>query len=137
MASAVKKRNFIERKIDWLDHFQQKSLFSFPYAVLKKHGDDEAGYQAALIAYYGFLSIFPLLIVGTGIVQILSQNDPTLREKFLQNTTSYFPAIGNTLADSIKTPSKRTAMCIPMCIIGAVGKTKMFAVSSHLCENTN
>lgn len=106
MASAVKKRNFIERKIDWLDHFQQKSLFSFPYAVLKKHGDDEAGYQAALIAYYGFLSIFPLLIVGTGIVQILSQNDPTLREKFLQNATSYFPAIGNTLADSIKTPSK-------------------------------
>ncbi len=106
MASAVKKRNFIERKIDWLDHFQQKSLFAFPYAVLKKHSDDEAGYQAALIAYYGFLSIFPLLIVGTGIVQILSQNDPMLRETFLRNATSYFPAIGSTLSDSITTPSK-------------------------------
>lgn len=35
---------------------------AFGYAVLKKYGDDRGGYLAALIAYYGFLSIFPLLL---------------------------------------------------------------------------
>ena len=106
MASRTKKQTILEKTVARIDRFQQNSFFSFPYAVLKKHGDDEASYQAALIAYYGFLSIFPLLMVGTGIVQLLSQNNPTLRDTFLHNATSYFPAIGTTLADSIKTPSK-------------------------------
>ena len=47
-----------------LDRLQQRSpRLSFPAAVIKKFGDDEAGQLAALIAYYGFVSLFPLLLV--------------------------------------------------------------------------
>lgn len=41
---------------------------AFPYAVSKKFGDDQGGNLAALLAYYAFLSIFPLLLVFTTIL---------------------------------------------------------------------
>ena len=34
-----------------------------PRAVFKKFGEDKAGYLAALVAYYGFFSLFPLMLV--------------------------------------------------------------------------
>lgn len=107
MASQVKSKNFLQRGVDQLDTFQQRHRWlALPYAVARKFSDDEAGYQAALMAYYGFLSLFPLLIVATAVIQIISQNNAQLKHDFLVNATSYFPAIGGNLADSINTPSK-------------------------------
>src|SRR5215211_2083056 len=40
-----------------------RPALAFPVAVLKKFGDDRASQLAALIAYYGFFSLFPLLLV--------------------------------------------------------------------------
>lgn len=107
MASRVKKQNLLQRTLAKIDTFQQRHTFlALPYAVIKKYGDDEAGYQAALIAYYGFLSLFPLLIVATAVIQLVAQNDLALQTRLLDSITSYFPAIGQNLADSIRTPSK-------------------------------
>jgi YihY family inner membrane protein len=51
------------------DRFQQRhAALAVPLAVLKKFSDDGAGNQAALIAYYGFFSLFPLLLVFTTIL---------------------------------------------------------------------
>ncbi|QQS18750.1 YihY/virulence factor BrkB family protein [Candidatus Saccharibacteria bacterium] len=103
----MKKRNFFERRLDQFDRFQQHHhKVGFPFAVAKKYSDDDAGYQAALIAYYGFVSLFPLLIAATVTLQILAQDKPELQEKFLSGVTSYFPALGDSLAASINTPSK-------------------------------
>ena len=38
---------------------QRKPVLAFPYAVVKKFGDDQAGMLAALIAYYGARWITP------------------------------------------------------------------------------
>src|SRR6266540_2124069 len=47
-----------------VDAFQKRhAALAFPFAVVKKFGDDQAGNLAALIAYYGFFSLFPLLLV--------------------------------------------------------------------------
>ena len=55
----------VNRIIAWADRLQRRhGVLGFPYAVVKKYGDDEGGRQAALITYYGFLSIFPLLLLG-------------------------------------------------------------------------
>ena len=55
---------WIERILRTLDRFQQgHTVLGFPVAVAKKYGDDQAGKHAALLAYYGFLSLFPLLLV--------------------------------------------------------------------------
>ncbi len=101
------QRNRFEKLLDKVDAFQQRHPFiAFPYAIIKKYGDDQGGYQAALITYYGFVSLFPLLIVATSITQLITQNNPHTREAFLANATSYFPVIGHSLTDTINTPSR-------------------------------
>jgi uncharacterized BrkB/YihY/UPF0761 family membrane protein len=107
MASQVKSKNIFIRIRDTLDSFQQKHHFTaFTYAVFRKYSDDQAGLQAALIAYYGFVSLFPLLIVATSVIQLVTKNNAHLRDVFLSNTASYFPVLGNSLVDSINTPSR-------------------------------
>jgi membrane protein len=69
---------------DWADATQRRhTVLGFPYAVVKKYGDDEGGRHAALLTYYGFLSIFPLLLLVVVIVSAVLQGNEELREKVL------------------------------------------------------
>lgn len=102
-----KTENLFQKLLRWLDLAQQKNrFFAFPFAVQKKYSDDEANYQAALIAFYGFLSLFPILIVLTAVAQKLSMDNFDLQNRILDGVGSYFPALGPSLAESIQAPSK-------------------------------
>jgi uncharacterized BrkB/YihY/UPF0761 family membrane protein len=69
---------------DWADRLQQRhTVLGFPYAVVKKYGDDEGGRHAALLTYYGFLSIFPLLLLVVVIVSTLLRGDAELRTQVI------------------------------------------------------
>ena len=60
-----------------LDRRQQQSpRLGFIAAVVKKFGDDQAGQLAALIAYYGFVSLFPLLLVFVTVLGFVLQGNP-------------------------------------------------------------
>src|SRR5262249_46765271 len=77
----------VGRVIAWADGVQQRhSVFGFPYAVIKKYGDDDGGREAALITYYGFLSIFPLLLLGVAILSRVLASNPDLRQKLIAAT---------------------------------------------------
>ena len=52
-----------------------------PVAVWKKFGDDQAGNLAALIAYYAFFAIFPLLLVLVTVLDIVLKNHPGLQHR--------------------------------------------------------
>ena len=67
---------------------------AFPVAVWKKFGDDQAGNLAALIAYYGFASLFPLLLVFVTVLDIVLQNAPKLRHQVVSSTIGQFPGFG-------------------------------------------
>ena len=74
----------VNRIIAWADRLQRKhGVLGFPYAVVKKYGDDEGGRQAALITYYGFLSIFPLLLLGVAVLSRVLADHPHLREQLI------------------------------------------------------
>jgi len=74
----------VNQVIGWADRTQQRhSVLGFPYAVIKKYGDDDGGREAALITYYGFLSIFPLLLLGVGVLSRVLASDPELRQKLI------------------------------------------------------
>jgi membrane protein len=74
----------VSRVIAWADRTQrQHGVFGFPYAVIKKYGDDDGGREAALITYYGFLSIFPLLLLGVAILSRVLASDPELRQRLI------------------------------------------------------
>jgi hypothetical protein len=71
----------VDRVIAWADRLQREhGVLGFPYAVVKKYGDDEGGRQAALITYYGFLSIFPLLLLGVAVLSRVLADHPDLRQ---------------------------------------------------------
>jgi membrane protein len=90
--------NALKKLVAALDRFEQnRPWLAFPVAVWKKFGDDQAGNLAALIAYYGFASLFPLLLVLVTVLDIVLAHDPTLKAKVLNSTFSHFPGIGNTL----------------------------------------
>lgn len=82
----------------WLDRFQRRHpAAGFPIAVVYKFVDDVGGYLAALIAYYAFVSLFPLLLLlSTGLGYVLSGH-PELQQRVLTSALSGFPVIGEQL----------------------------------------
>jgi membrane protein len=81
-----------------LDRRQQRSpRVSFIAAVVKKFSDDQAAQLAALIAYYGFVSLFPLLLVLVTLLGFVLQGDPDLQREILQGTLGQFPILRDQL----------------------------------------
>ncbi|HEX3826553.1 MAG TPA: YihY/virulence factor BrkB family protein [Sporichthyaceae bacterium] len=79
-----------------LDDYQQRHRFlGLPFAVWRKFGDDQAGNLAALIAYYAFFSIFPLLLAATTILGYVLGDDPALQQRVFTTTLGQFPIIGS------------------------------------------
>jgi membrane protein len=94
--------NILQKILHKADQFQQRHpVIAFPYAVVKKYGDDNGGYQAALVTYYGFLSLFPLLLVAVTVLQLVFHNNKELQTKFLEGINSYFPLLGDQLSSNI------------------------------------
>ncbi|MGH2905102.1 MAG: YihY/virulence factor BrkB family protein [Solirubrobacteraceae bacterium] len=85
-----------------LDRRQQRSpRLSFAAAVVKKFGDDSAGQLAALIAYYGFASLFPLLLLLVTVLGFVLEGDPKDQASVLHSALGQFPIIGNQLESNI------------------------------------
>jgi membrane protein len=74
----------VSRVVRRLDTLQRRRRFlGFPWAVLRKYLDDDGPRLAALITYYGFLSLFPLLLLATTAVTELLRANPELQQKLL------------------------------------------------------
>jgi membrane protein len=81
-----------------LDGFQRRHPGAgFPIAVVYKYFDDSGGYLAALITYYGFLSLFPLLLLGSTILGLVLSGDPHAQQAVLHSALRQFPVIGSQL----------------------------------------
>jgi YihY family inner membrane protein len=91
--------NQIQQNLQKLDHWQRRHrLTAFAYAVVKRYGEDQAGYQAALLTYYAFLSLFPLLLVLTTLTQVIATSQPGLQQDVIKNLTTNFPVLGSQLS---------------------------------------
>jgi YihY family inner membrane protein len=80
---------------------QQRAWIAFPYAVMKKFGDDQAGNLAALIAYYGFLSLFPLMLVLVTLLGLLLRNNPELQDTIRTSALANFPVLGEQISSNV------------------------------------
>jgi membrane protein len=80
------------------DAYQQSHRWlAVPMAVIKKSGDDQGGNLAALMAWFGFFSLFPLLLVFATILGYVLAGDPATRHSVEHSVTSQFPAVGTSL----------------------------------------
>jgi len=78
----------IQRRWPWL---------GFPFAVVRKFADDQAGNLAALLSYYAFVSVFPLLLVLVTVLDLVLRNDPELQQRIVHSALVEFPVIGDQL----------------------------------------
>jgi membrane protein len=92
----------VNRVIAWADGLQRRhGVLGFPYAVVKKYGDDGGGREAALITYYGFLSIFPLLLLGVAVLSRVLAGHPDLRGRLIAVVVP--PALRSTVEHALAT----------------------------------
>lgn len=81
-----------------IDRFQQQRRpLAIVAAVIKKFGEDRAGNLAALIAYYAFVSLFPLLLVFVTILGFVLEGNPALKREILEGTLGKFPLLSDQL----------------------------------------
>src|SRR5580704_11869519 len=109
--------NPLEKSVRGVDGFQQRHKApSFVFGVMKKFGDDSAGTLAALIAYYGFLSIFPLLLVLTTVLGLFFAHDAALQHRIINSAVGQFPIIGKQLSSKHGVGSLRSGSVIGLTV---------------------
>ncbi len=113
--------NPVEKTIRRIDGLQQRhTVPSFVFGVMKKFGDDSAGTLAALIAYYGFLSIFPLLLVLTTLLGLFFAHDTALQTRIINSAVGQFPIVGKQLSGPHGVRSLRSGSVVGLAV-GLIG----------------
>jgi membrane protein len=103
---------------------QQIPGVRFVAAVYKKFTDDQAGQLAALISYYAFVSIFPLLLAFVTILGFVLEGHPGDREKILHGTLGQFPILSEHLTlSSLKGSGAALAIGVVGALLAGMGVT--------------
>jgi inner membrane protein YhjD len=88
--------------LDKVDRWQQRHRpVAFVVAVIKKYGDDRGSQLAALITYYGFLAMFPLLLVFVTVLGYIAHDNPGVRHDLLNTALADFPVVGQELKRNV------------------------------------
>ncbi len=119
-----------------VDDFQQRRpVLAFPIAVWKRFNDDQAGNLAALIAYNGFVALFPLLLVLVTVLNIVLKNDPALHATLLNSALAQYPVIGPQIKSNLGSISGNglpLVIGVVFLLFGARGVAN--AMQNALCE---
>lgn len=87
------------RRLDDLQ--RRRPALGFPLAVVYKFADDRGPHLAALISYYGFVSLFPLLLLFTSVLGFVLEGDTRLQQRVLDSALSDFPLLRPELTQSV------------------------------------
>jgi YihY family inner membrane protein len=94
--------NPIEAVVRRADAIQQRNnATGFVFGVIKKFGDDNGGVLVANLAYAGFVSLFPMLLILATILGLVASADPALRQKALDAVADQVPLIGQQLTGNV------------------------------------
>lgn len=97
----------IQKTVKRLDKWQQSHRWTaLTYGVIKRYSEASVGQQAALLTYYSFLSLFPLLLVLTTLTNLLASSHPGIQADVIKGTTNYFPVLGAQLSAHVSTLHK-------------------------------
>jgi uncharacterized BrkB/YihY/UPF0761 family membrane protein len=83
--------------------------------VIKKYGDDRGGTLAGVLTFYGFVSLFPLLLLGLTVVAFVAGPGSHAYGDFRSGALRDFPVVGNQL------PSRGLSKSGLGLVVGAVG----------------
>jgi YihY family inner membrane protein len=87
-----------------------------------------------LISYYGFFSLFPLLLLFVTVVAIVVRDDSALRERLLDSALSQFPIVGTRIGETINVLTK-SSITLSVGIVGALWSgTAVVAAAQHAMD---
>ena len=82
------------RMVRAIDRAQQsRSWLAVGVATWKKFSDDQAGNLAALVAYFAFASLFPLMLVAYTVLDLVAKGNATLADRLTKALQDY-PVVG-------------------------------------------
>ncbi len=100
-ASEPDRPNLLDRTLDRVDALQRRiPPVAVVHGVIKKFGEDRGGQLAMMLSYRGFFSLFPLLLAFVGVVGLLLEGNPALRDDLINSTLSTVPVVGAEIADA-------------------------------------
>jgi membrane protein len=117
-----------------LDRFQRKHPWAgFPLAVAYKYFDDFGAYLAALLTYYGFVSLFPLLLLLSTILGFVLAGDQRLQHEVLTSALQQFPVIGGDLAQPKRLGGGPVGLVVGIagCLYGGLGVAQAFQYANN------
>ena len=79
------------RRVDELQ--RRRRVIGFSFAVAKRYGEDHGGWLGSLIAYYGFFSLYPLLVVFVTIATWMFKDRPEALQRVLEALRSKLPFV--------------------------------------------
>lgn len=110
-----------------IDAFQRRHRWAaLPVAVVYKFVDDEGTYLAALLAYYGFVSLFPLLLLAVTVLGYVLRGDPAVQQAVLSSALRNVPVIGDQIRDNVHTLTGSAVglvVGVVVAVYGALGVT--------------
>ncbi len=124
-----------ERALRGADRWQQNHTpVAFVFGVVKKYGDDRGGQLAALITYYGFAALFPLLLLLTTALGFALRGNPQFQRDVLNSALADFPIIGDQLRGNVHSLQGSALALIVGCLgllYGSLGiaQTLQFAMA--------
>jgi len=103
-----------------LDGFQRRhNWLGFPLAVVYKFVDDQGGYLAVLITYYGFVSLFPGLLLLISVLGYTLQSHPDWQQAGVGSALQQFPIVGPQLQQNVSS-IHGSSLGVILGILGAV-----------------
>jgi membrane protein len=110
----------LEAVLGSFDRWQRHhTAAAFPVAVVRKFLDDRASNLAALIAYYAFFSLFPLLLALASVLGFVLQDNPSLQDDVLDSALARIPVIGAQLRDDLE-PLAGSEIALAVGLAGAL-----------------
>jgi uncharacterized BrkB/YihY/UPF0761 family membrane protein len=89
------------RPLAAIDRWQQRHIVpGFAVAVVRRFTENRAGHLAALLAYYAFFSVFPLLLVLVTVLGFVLDGRPDLRDDLLSTALGQVPVVSSQLTES-------------------------------------
>jgi inner membrane protein YhjD len=117
-AQAVTAKSGLLGRIDLYQ--QRKRPLAFPIGVVKRFGDDRAGQLAALIAYYGFFSLFPAMLALVTVLGFVLEGQDSLRQDIADSALAQFPVIGESISSTVDSPLTGSTIALVIGLLGAL-----------------
>ncbi|MEO5665581.1 MAG: YihY/virulence factor BrkB family protein [Nocardioides sp.] len=118
-----------------VDGFQRRhSVVGFPLGVIYKFFDDQGNYLAAMLTYYAFVAIFPLMLLGTSILGFVLGAKPEWQEDILNSALSQFPIIGDQLGrpEGLQGSAAGVAFGAVAALYGSLGLAQSLQNAMHV-----